>query len=96
MLLFLTGRLANCHITKGIFIGRLQLMKLGVQLRHVELQYDLVLSESQLQDLIQRLSACLSSGTGHGSLGRHSVVISGDLCSLPQIATVEILLSDGE
>ncbi len=40
--------------------GRFQLVKLGVQLRHVELQYNLVLFKAQRQALIQRLPAHLS------------------------------------
>ncbi len=62
---------------KGHIYGRFQLVKLGVQLRHVKLQYNLVLFKSQRQAVIQGRPALLSSGEGYGSLCWHSVVVPG-------------------
>lgn len=53
---------------KGHVYSRFQLVKLGVKLRHVELQYHLVLLKTQRKAMNQRFPARLSSRKGLGRL----------------------------
>ena len=79
---------------KGHVYSRFQLVKLGVKLQHVELQYHLVLLKTQRKVVNQRFPAHLSSRKGLDRLCCHSVGIAGRDCSLPQVANLELLVSD--